>query len=140
VLSSKSTSRRREMLSKSVGVLVGLATGLFFFLGFWVLGQPFNLSLLFGVVGGFANGWIVTGWTSADESKPEESAPEQPAAKPQDAGKQLSGRELFKQWQKERYERRPSLFFWKNPRLTRPQKREMERRRRELEKQKAAGR
>jgi hypothetical protein len=139
VLSSKSTSRRREMLSKSVGVLVGLATGLFFFLGFWVFGQPFNLSLLFGVVGGFANAWIVTGWTSADESKSKESAPE-PAAKLQDTGKQLSPRELFKQWQKERYERRPSLFFWKNPRLTRPQKREMERRRKELEKLKAAGR
>lgn len=127
------------MLSKSVGVLVGLATGLFFFLGFWVLGQPFNLSLLFGVVGGFANAWVVTGWTSADGSKPKESAPE-PAAKTQDAGKLLSPRELFKQWQKERYERRPSVFFWKNPRLTRPQKREMERMRKHKEKQKAAGR
>ena len=127
------------MLSKSVGVLVGLVTGLFFFLGFWVLGQPFNLSLLFGVVGGLANGWIVTGWTSADGSKPKESA-SAPAPQAKDTGKLLSPRELFKQWQKERYERRPSVFPWKNPRLTRPQKREMERRRKLLEKQKAAGR
>jgi hypothetical protein len=110
-----------------------------FWLDWLQVGQPFNLSLLFGVVGGFANGWIVTGWTSADESKSKESAPE-PAAKPQDAGKSLSPRELFKQWQKERYERRPSVFFWKNPRLTRPQKREMERMRKQNEKQKAAGR
>ncbi len=113
------------MLSKSAGVIAGVLSGLFLFLAFWVLGFPFILSLCYGILGGVLNSWIVTGWTTPDESKSgkETLEPAQPA---QQNGKPLSPRELFKLWQSERYQRRPSAFFWKNPRSNR-QLRRMER-------------
>jgi hypothetical protein len=128
-------------LSKSAGITAGIVTGILFFLGFLVLGLSLNLSLIYGLVGGFANGWIFANWTSPDATK---GATQPTALELPTQGKDnkpLSPRELFRQWQKSRYERQPSLFFWKNPRLTRPLKRELERQRKEREKQKqkAAG-
>ncbi|MFB2976626.1 hypothetical protein [Microseira sp. BLCC-F43] len=106
------------MLSKSAGVIAGVISGLFLFLAFWVLGLPFTLSLCYGILGGVANSWIIAGWTSQDESKPGKE-PLEPAEPAQKDGKPLSPRELFKLWQRERYERRPSAFFWKNARSNR---------------------
>lgn len=124
------------MFSKSAGVIAGIITGLFLFLAFWVLGLPFTLSLCYGILGGVANGWIISGWTTSDQSKSakETLEPAEPAKKD---GKPLSPRELFKLWQRERYARRPSAFFWKNARsnrlLRRLEKEAAERKRKEQE-------
>jgi hypothetical protein len=106
------------MFSKSAGVVAGILSCLFLFLAFWGLGLPFTLSLCYGILGGVANSWIIAGWTSKDEST---SAKErlEPAEPVQKDGKLLSPREVFKLWQRERYERHPSAFFWKNPRSNR---------------------
>lgn len=106
------------MLSKSAGAIAGVITGLFLFLAFWVLGIPFTLALFYGIVGGVANGWIFAGWTTPDESKPVKE-PIEPEAPPTKDGQPLSPRQLFKLWQKQRYERRNSSFFWKNARSNR---------------------
>ena len=106
------------MLSKSAGVIAGVLSGLFLFLAFWVLGLRWELSLCYGILGGVVNGWIISGWTTPDESKPAKE-PLEPAEPVQKDGKLLSPRQLFKLWQRERYARRPSAFFWKNARSNR---------------------
>lgn len=124
------------MFSKSAGVVAGIISGLFLFLAFWVVGLPFLLSLCYGILGGVANSWIISGWTAPDESKATKE-PLEPAQPAQKDGKLLSPRELFKLWQKERYERRGSAFFWKNARsnrlLKRLEKEAAERKRKEQE-------
>ena len=124
------------MLAKSAGVIAGVLSGLFLFLAFWVLGLRWELSLCYGILGGVANSWIISGWTSQDESKSGKEALE-PAQPAQKDGKPLNPRELFKLWQKERYERRPSALFWKNARsnrlLRRLEKEAAERKRKEQE-------
>ncbi|GET42860.1 hypothetical protein [Microseira wollei] len=125
------------MLSKSAAVIAGVISGLFLFLAFWLLGLPFPLSLCYGILGGVANSWIIAGWTSQDESKPAKE-PLEPAEPAQKDGKPLSPRELFKLWQRERYERRPSAFFWKNARSNRLLRR-LEREAAERKKKEQAG-
>ncbi len=48
-------------------ILVGFSWGLAFAVSFVVLGYPTFLSLLFGILGGWAWSGIVTYWTSEDE-------------------------------------------------------------------------
>jgi hypothetical protein len=50
-------------------ILVGFSWGLAFAVSFVVLGYPTFLSLLFGILGGWAWSGIVTYWTSEDEAQ-----------------------------------------------------------------------
>lgn len=50
-------------------ILVGFSWGLMFAVSFVLLGYPTFLSLLFGILGGWAWGEIVTYWTSEDEAQ-----------------------------------------------------------------------
>lgn len=110
------------MFSQSAGVVAGIISGLFYVLAFWILGLPFNLALFYAVLGGFTTGWIIAGWTSPDASTPENKSIDPPELS-QNNAQSMSPRQLFKLWQRERYQRTPSFFVWKNPRSNRQMRR-----------------
>ncbi|MBE9041929.1 hypothetical protein IQ235_14190 [Oscillatoriales cyanobacterium LEGE 11467] len=57
--------------SESKQFMTGLQFAAFFFLGFALLGYPIPLSVVMGVVGGTASGWIATWWHTDDQLEEE---------------------------------------------------------------------
>ena len=66
VKEQKREENREEASSVADGVSTGLRVWLFFLLGFYLVGYSVPLAILFGAIGGFASGWIITWWHSPE--------------------------------------------------------------------------
>lgn len=96
-------------------ISAGLKVSLFFLLGFLLLRLSPYLSFLLAILGGISGGWIFAQWHNTE--LPE--IPDKPTSQPKNKKKDfftLTRSGVKEREKKKNYQKRSSIFFWKNPR------------------------
>ncbi|HEY9852234.1 MAG TPA: hypothetical protein V6D28_22360 [Leptolyngbyaceae cyanobacterium] len=98
---------------RSENISAGLKLAIFFLLSFLLLRLSPQLSFLLAILGGISGGWIFAQWHNTEPPKIAEKTTSQIEKK---GFFTLTRKGAKEQAKKKISQKRPSIFFWKNPR------------------------